>query len=504
MPYTRLSSLVIVGGGTAGWMAAAALAHHLRDQPVSITLVESSVLGTVGVGEATLPGIRNFNASLGIDEVAFVKATQATFKLGIDFRGWQRQDRRFFHPFSDYGAPLNGVHFHALYQRVQQAGLAVGALDEYSFAAALAARGGFAQPHANPANPLADYKYAFHFDALAYANLLRDYAQALGVIRIDDQVTDVALDPDCGDINALHLAGGARLAGDFFIDCSGFRSLLLGQALGVAFDDWSHWLPVDGAWALASKPLPQAGAYTTASARTGGWQWQIPLQQRTGNGYVFSSAFIDPEAARQQLTDSVGGALTEPQRLRFTTGRRRQFWHKNCVALGLASGFLEPLESTSIALIQTGLSKLLMFMPTAGVNPAEVAECNRLAALEMENMRDFLILHYCRSARTDGELWHYCRNMALPDSLAHKIAVYEARGHIVQHELESFQPASWLTFYQGLGVQPQAVDLQAQSLPIEQVVAHCAQVRSVIAEAASQAGSHSAFIDRHCRVAPAA
>lgn len=500
MHTPALQSLVIVGGGTAGWMAAAALARHLKPWPVAITLVESSALGTVGVGEATLPGLRNFNASLGLDELDFIRATRATFKLGIEFNDWRAPGSRFFHPFSGFGAPLAGQPFHQLFYRAQQAGLAVGELADYSFAAALARAGKFAQPHASPANPLADYKYAFHFDATAYADYLRRYAEALGVRRIDARVTAVQQQPDTGHLCALTLDSGARLAGDFFIDCSGFAGLLIEQTLATGYQDWSHWLPVDGAWAVASRAQSEPTPYTRTWARSAGWQWRIPLQHRVGNGLVFSSRFQEPEAARAELLANLSEALlAEPRLLRFTTGRRNKFWNKNCVALGLASGFLEPLESTSIALIQTGLSKLLAHFPLHGINPVEVAEANRQAALEMERIRDFLILHY-RASQREGALWHYCRQMPIPDSLAHKMALFSARGSIVQHELESFEPASWLAMYDGFGLQPRALDLAVQSVPLEGLASQLRQMRDAIAGAVAGAASHQDFIDRHCAI----
>lgn len=493
-----LNQLIILGGGTAGWMAAAALSHHLQGSPVRIQLVESSAVGTVGVGEATLPGLRNFNASLGIDERAFIRATNATFKLGIRFEGWAGQSSDIFHPFSDYGAPIAGTPFHQWFYRARALGLDVGALHEYSFSAMLADQQRFAQPHADPGNPLADYKYAFHFDATAYAAFLRRYAEARGVERVDDRLTSVVKDPENGHLQALRLESGLELAGDFFIDCSGFRSLLLGDALSVPFEDWSHWLPVDGAYAVAAEPAPELRPYTRAIARDGGWQWQIPLQHRTGNGYVFASRFMDESRVVEDLMAGLEGAATgSPNRLRFTTGRRQKFWEKNCVALGLASGFLEPLESTSIALIQTGLSRLLMFLPLAGINAAEVEEANRTAQIEMERIRDFLILHYCRNGR-QGPLWEYCRNMPLPDSLSQKIALFESRGHLQQRELESFEPASWLTFYEGFGVAPCQLDPAVLNASADDIARALASMRGQIASAANQPLSHAAFIARHC------
>lgn len=493
-----LNRLIILGGGTAGWMAAAALSHHLQGSQVTIQLVESSEVGTVGVGEATLPGLRNFNASLGIDEVEFIRATQATFKLGIQFEGWGGNASKIFHPFSGYGAPIAGTSFHHWFYRARALGIDVGELQDYSFSAALATHNRFAQPHPDPTNQLADYKYAFHFDASAYATFLRRYAETRGVTRFDDRLTGVVKDPDTGFIRSLKLASGAEISGDFFIDCSGFRSLLLGEALSVPFEDWSHWLPVDGAYAVPAESAAVLRPYTRAIARDGGWQWQIPLQHRSGNGYVFASQFIDESRVQDELVNSLEGqALANPNRLRFCTGRRSKFWEKNCVALGLAGGFLEPLESTSIALIQTGLSRLLMFLPLAGINASEVQEANRTAQIEMERIRDFLILHYCRNGRA-GDLWAYCRTMPLPDSLEQKIALFESRGHLQQCELESFEPASWLTFYEGFGLAPQQPDPAVLRVRKEDIARTLGAMRAHIAAAANQPLSHAEFVARHC------
>ncbi|MDN3640425.1 tryptophan 7-halogenase [Simiduia curdlanivorans] len=495
----EIKSVVIVGGGTAGWMAAASLAHYLRGKPISISLIESSAIGTVGVGEATLPGLRNFNASLGIDELEFIRATQATFKLGIEFKDWYQIGDSFMHPFSGAGVSLAGVAFHHHYHRVKQLGLNPGAYEDYCFSAQMAKQNRFAQPQVPALNPLADYKYAFHFDAIAYADFLKQRATSQGVCAIDAKVLEVGLNSDNGFIEQLTLDSGAQISGDFFIDCSGFRGLLIEQALHTGYEDWSHWLPVDSAVAVASSADPSPGPYTCTTARTGGWQWRIPLQRRVGNGYVYSSQWLTDDQAREDLLSNLdGSAISTPKTLKFTTGRRRKFWHKNCVALGLASGFLEPLESTSIALIQTGLSRLLQFFPITGVRPDEVNEANRLFAIEMERIRDFLILHYHASKRDDGEIWRYCRAMSIPETLQNKIALFKSRGHLINFELESFDNNSWLAMYNGFHIEPALYDLAADQFDTALLDNQLRGMRESIQQGVSGAMSHASFIAKHC------
>ena len=498
MSAPSISKIVIVGGGTAGWMAAAALARHLHGSDTSIRLIEAPGVPTVGVGEATLPGIRDFNKDLGVDEVDFIRKTQATFKLGIRFADWHTDGASFFHPFAGFGAPLAGVEFHHCLHRARSAepGLE---LADHCLPVRLAELGRFAQPHPEPGHPLADYKYAFHFDALLYAGYLRDYAVDAGVLHSQGLVVDVRLDAQSGYVASLVLDSGERVGADLFVDCTGFAGLLIEKALKTGYEDWSHWLPVDRAQAVPSRTVADPHPYTLSTARRAGWQWRIPLQHRVGNGYVYSSRYCDDEEARDTLLANVDGeVLGEPRLLRFTTGLRKKFWNRNCVALGLASGFLEPLESTSISLIQTGLAKLLMFFPHFGFNEADIADANRLARLEMERIRDFIILHYCLNRRTDGELWEYCRTMPLPDALAHKIDVFRHRGHVVGYEMESFQLPSWLSIFAGHRLTPEYCDERAMRMPRQDLVGTLAQMRRTIAQAADAAPAHAAFIARHC------
>ena len=498
MNTPAVSRIAIVGGGTAGWMAAASLAHYLDGDDVTIRLIESPDVPTVGVGEATLPGIRDFNQHLGIDEVDFIRKTQATFKLGIRFDDWHSRRTSFFHPFAGFGAPLDGIDFHHCFYRIRNNGEDI-ELADHCLPIAMAGLGRFAQPHPEPQHPLADYKYAFHFDALLYAAYLRDYAINAGVGHSRGLVVDVHQNSETGFIESLLLDTDETVGADLFIDCTGFAGVLIERTLETGYEDWSHWLPVDRAQAVGSRIVSDPQPYTLSTARTAGWQWRIPLQHRVGNGYVYCSDYCDDDAAAAALLDAVEGEpLGDPRTLRFTTGLRRKFWNRNCVALGLASGFLEPLESTSISLIQTGLSKLLMFYPHNGFNKADTAEANRLARLEMERIRDFIILHYCTNQRTDGDLWAYCRNMELPDELAHKIDVFRERGHLVEYPMESFQLPSWLSIFDGQRIRPRHRDVRAERLPREDLSRALGRMRDTIGRAAQAAPSHAGFIARHC------
>ena len=498
MNLSKIDHIVIVGGGTAGWMAAASLARQLQDTSTSIRLIESPDVPTVGVGEATLPGIRDFNRFLGIDEVDFIRKTQASFKLGIRFADWHVAGQSFFHPFAGFGASLGGIEFHHCLERAKEAdpGLELAA---HCLPVSMAEKGRFAQPHPDPEHPLADYKYAFHFDALLYAAYLRDYAVQNGVTHSRGLVVDVRLDAESGFVESLRLESGETVGGDLFIDCTGFAGLLIEKALDTGYENWSHWLPVNRALAVGSVPTLDPQPYTLSTARDAGWQWRIPLQHRVGNGYVYSARYCGDEQARETLLANIDGEpLGEPRMLRFTTGLRRKFWNRNCVALGLASGFLEPLESTSISLIQTGLTKLLMFYPHNGFNDADTAEANRLARLEMERIRDFIILHYCLNRRSDGELWEYCRNMTLPDELQHKIDVFRERGHLVAYEMESFELSSWLSIFYGHRLVPRHYDIRAARFPRQDLISTLSDMRQTVEQAAEAAPAHADFIARHC------
>lgn len=498
MSDSKLDKIIIVGGGTAGWMAAASLAHFLKDSATEVELIESSDIGTVGVGEATLPGIRDFNIALGIDEVDFIKKTQATFKLGIEFVDWYRKGAAFFHPFSGYGINMNGVGFHHYVTRTRRMGEAIDMAD-YSLSTVMSRLNKFAQPKPSPPTPLAEFNYAFHLDAVLYARYLRDYAIKRGVRRYDDKVVNVKLKPENGFIESLVLEGGKEIHGDFFIDCSGFQGLLIEQALKTGYEDWRHWLPCDSAAAVQSESSAPPTPYTRATTREAGWQWRIPLQHRMGNGYVYCSQFISDAEAENVLLDNLeGNPISKPRLLKFVTGRRKQFWNKNCAALGLAGGFMEPLESTSISLIQAGISNIQLFFPDKSFNPDDIKEANRRSQLEFERIRDFLILHYKSTQRDDSPLWNYCRNMNIPETLEHKINVFKRRGHLIKHEMESFEDSSWLSMYNGFNIVPELYDSRADRISAEDLRQGLMQMKNSVRKAAEHAPTHAEFIARHC------
>jgi tryptophan halogenase len=505
MPGERMSGqdgairrIAIIGGGTAGWMAAAALARVLGPHGPAITLVESEEIGTVGVGEATIPPIQAFNALLGIDEDDFVRATGGTFKLGIEFVDWRALGQRYFHPFGVYGIDLGAVPFEALWRRLHAEG-AAGPLSDYSICAAAAAAGKFMRPQ--PGNtPLTHIGYAFHFDAALYARFLRGRAEAAGVVRREGRVVDVVLRGADGFIEAVTLADGGRVEADLFVDCSGFRSLLLGDTLGAGFEDWSAWLPNDRAVAVPSAVTRPPPPYTRATARTAGWQWRIPLQHRVGNGYVFAADHIsEDEATATLLANLEGEALAEPRMLRFRAGRRSALWVRNCVALGLSGGFLEPLESTSIHLIQSGIARLLEMLPTRAFEPADIRRYNRLMAIEFDSIRDFVILHFHATGRRDTAYWRRLAEMPIPDTLAERIAIYRRTGRVFRETDELFTKTSWLAVMDGQGLTASGYDPLGAALPLADARAALDRIGKVTAAAAAHMPPHQDFIARHCR-----
>src|SRR5947209_9072363 len=423
--------IVIVGGGTAGWMAAAALARFAGEGR-RIVLVESETIGTVGVGEATIPPILEFNHQLGIDEDEFLRETNATFKLGIEFNGWVDGNDRYFHQFGQIGRPLNGIPLYQCWLK-HRSNPRVGPLSAYSMSATAAYEHRFAHPAQDPGSPLSQIAYAYHFDATAYGRFLRRYAERLGVERIEGKIVDAEQDAQSGFVTVVSLDDDRRVRGDLFIDCSGFRSLLLGQKLGVEFEDWSHWLPCDRAIAVPSEPDQTLFPYTRAIAQDCGWQWRIPLQHRTGNGHVYSSAHISDEQAEETLVANLDGApVGNFNRLRFKAGRRARSWEANVVGLGLATGFLEPLESTSIHLIQHGIEKLLALFPDRGFARVERDEYNRHMVAGYEPIRDFLILHYIAGERPEP-FWADLRAAPLPDTLQYKLDLFRAHGRVFRY-----------------------------------------------------------------------
>ncbi|MCX2802472.1 tryptophan 7-halogenase [Microbulbifer thermotolerans] len=494
----NIRHIVIAGGGTAGWSAAAALARVLAGSGSTITLVESEAIGTVGVGEATIPTIHTFHRMLGIDETEFVRATQATFKLGIEFRGWGSADNRYFHPFGHYGREFDSIPFHQYWlygSRFEDCGN----LSEYSLCTLAAERGRFLPANSDPRSILSQLGYAYHFDAGLYAKFLRNYAERLGVRRQEGQVVDVTLRKEDGAIRELVMASGQRVEGDFFIDCTGFAGLLIGGALNVGYEDWSHLLPANSAVAVPSENVGPTAPYTRSTAAAGGWQWRIPLQHRTGNGFVYSSRFLSDEQAVETLLQNLEGrALAEPRQLRFTTGRRKKFWHKNCVALGLAAGFMEPLESTAIHLVQTSISRLLLLFPGRELHPADIEEFNRQTAREYEYIRDFIILHYHANQRSEP-LWQYCREMPVPETLTHRIALFRNRGRFFEREEDLFKTASWLAVLMGQGIQPQGYHPVMEGKTPQKVLGMLREMRELLRSGAEAMPTHDEFIAQNCR-----
>ena len=494
----RIRRIVIVGGGTAGWMTAAALAQVLGRDYADIVLVESDAIGTVGVGEATIPQIGIYNRMLGIDENDFVRRTKGSFKLGIEFVDWRRPGHRYLHPFGSYGINMEGVSFHAFWQRLAHAGLAAD-LADYSLMATAAKRNRFMRPFDAGNSPLSSIAYAFHFDAGLYALFLRDHAEQRGVVRREGKIVAVHQRGADGFIDSVQLEDGERIAGELFIDCSGFRGLLIEQTLGAGFVDWSRWLPCNRALAVTCESVPALTPYTRSTARAAGWQWRIPLQHRIGNGYVYCSDYVsDDEACATLLANLDGPALKDPRPIRFTTGHRKKYWMKNCVAIGLSSGFMEPLESTSIWMIQNGISRLLANFPDAGFAQVDIDRYNRILIEETEHIRDFLILHYKATEREDTAFWRYCRNMPIPERLEEKIRVYENSGRTFREHEELFNDTSWFAVMTGQLGPPRGYDPVAEILSVEETKRRLDQIRGAIANSADYMPDHRKFIEENC------
>ena len=497
--------MVIVGGGTAGWLAAAGFAKLLAGI-VDVHLIESDEIGIVGVGEATIPQIRTYNAALGIDEDEFIRATQGTFKLGIEFRNWRQLGHSYVHTFGENGLPLARTPFHHYWLRARQAGHSrFDDLWAFSANAQACLKGKFTRAPFEMAGRGVSLAHAFHFDAGLYALFLRGWCEARGVTRTEGKVVDVALNGETGFVTGVRMQSGAVIEGDLFIDCSGFRGLLIEGALKTGYQDWSHWLPCDSAWAVPTANTGPLRPYTQAIAHSAGWQWRIPLQHRTGNGHVFCSGHINAEDAREVLLANVEGAqLAEPRLITFTTGRRTRFWNKNVVALGLASGFLEPLESTSIHLIQSGVSRLIALFPHSGVDQAIIDEYNRQCTLEFERIRDFIILHYHATERTDSPFWQERRAMAVPEDLSRKMALFAANGVIYREQEDLFAEASWLQVMYGQGLEPRGYHPMADQLSDADLQRFLSDLSLVITRAVDAAPTHEAYIAAHCAARKAA
>ena len=496
-----IERIVIVGGGTAGWMAAAALSRLKRGRAVDIVLVESEAIGTVGVGEATIPPFVDFNRLLDIDEREMLAAVQGTFKLGIQFSNWGAQGDSYIHPFGNYGYEVEGVSFHHVWHRLREQG-DKRPIQVFNLETMAAFFGKFARSEDyEKSGDFPPMNYAYHIDAGRYAAFLRTYAEARGVVRQEGRIADVALDGESGFVTAVTLENGERIAGDLFVDCSGFRGLLIEQALETGYEEWTHWLPCDRAVALpcnrddGSGPLP----YTRATAHAAGWQWQVPLQHRNGNGHVYCSQHMSDDEAHDILVSNLAGKPTaDPNFLRFTTGRRKKFWNKNVVALGLAGGFMEPLESTSIHLINTGINKLVAVLSLDGITQAQEDAFNRLTGREYARIRDFLILHYHATERTDSEFWNACRTMDVPDSLKEKMALFRHNGQIFREEDELFTETSWAAVMLGQRVAMGGHNAMADAIGPEVMGKEVTGIEQSIRWLVQQMPAHGDYLAKYC------
>jgi tryptophan halogenase len=499
MDTPKVKNIVVVGGGTAGWMTAAALAKVLKGK-YPIRLIESDEIGIVGVGEATIPMITLFNRILDLDENEFMKNTQASFKLGIEFVNWGRLGDRYIHGFGVIGQDNWTVDFHQYWLKQYLAGKAKD-LSHYSINTAACLQNKFIRAQTNmPNSPLSQIAHAFHFDASLYAKFLRGFSEQRGVERIEGKIVEVRTREGDGHVESVVLQSGLVVEGDLFVDCSGFRALLIEGALKTGYDDWSHWLPCDRALAV---PCASVGAeitpYTRATARQSGWQWRIPLQHRVGNGHVYCSKYIsDDEATAVLLSNLDGEPLASPRPIKFQAGKRAKAWNKNVVSIGLASGFLEPLESTSIHLIQMGIAHLLTYFPAAGFDAADRDEYNRTMNQEYEWVRDFIILHYKATERNDSPFWNYCRTMDVPESLAHRMRLFESHGRVFREGNELFTKVSWLQVMMGQRIRPKAYHPLTDLLDEGEIQTYLEEVESVIKACVEVMPSHAAFIAENC------
>ena len=498
IPDHAIRDIVIVGGGTAGWMAAAAFSRLLNTGYTRITLIESEEIGTVGVGEATIPPLLNFNKMLGINENDFLAATSGTFKLGIEFRDWGALGDRYFHPFGQHGQDLQGVHFHQLWlrERSRRRG-AMPDIADWSMSSVAARAGKFGRAREDARSPIRELFYAFHFDASLYARYLRSYAEQNGVTRVEGRIADVGLRGEDGYVEGLTLTDGRRVTGDLFIDCSGFRGLLIEEALETGYDSYAHWLPCDRAVAVPCA-LPDAqepDPFTRATARAAGWQWRIPLHHRMGNGYVYCSDYLSDDAAEADLLASLEGeALGDPRHLRFTAGRRRQSWNRNVIALGLASGFIEPLESTSIHLVQAAIQRVVAMFPDRRFLAPERDEFNRQIKDIYEDIRDFIILHYAVTTRDDTPFWNRLRTMELPASLARKLDLWRGKGRLFRDGYELFTNPRWVAVCLGQGLTPATWEPAADALDEDLVADALDGLRRGYADTAARLPSHGEFL----------
>ena len=495
-----INHIVIVGGGTAGWMAAAALSKLRAGRSVAITVVESEQIGTVGVGEATIPPFLDFNRLLDIDEREMLAEVGGSFKLGIQFVNWGKLGDSYIHPFGNYGYQMEGVSFHHVWHRYQQAG-DKRPIQVFNMETMAAHFGRFARTEDYQRDDLPPINYAYHLDAGRYARYLRKYAETRGVVRKEGKVIEVAVDGESGFVTGITTEDGSVITGDLFIDCSGFRGLLIEQTLKTGYEDWTHYLPCDRAVALpcqredGSGPLP----YTRATAHKAGWQWQVPLQHRNGNGHVYCSSFMEDQEALDILLGNIAGNPgAEPNFLRFVTGKRKKFWNRNVVALGLASGFMEPLESTSIHLINTGINKLIAVLSLDGITQTQEDAFNRLTGKEYARIRDFLILHYNATTRDDSEFWNYCRTMAVPDSLTEKVELFRQNGQIFREDDELFTETSWAAVMMGQGIQMGGHNAMADGLKDPATQKEMDGIEQSIRYVVEHMPSHGDYLKKYC------
>jgi tryptophan halogenase len=489
---TEIKRVVIAGGGTAGWLAAAALSHQLG-KVLEITLIESEEIGTIGVGEATIPPIRVFHKLLQIDEQEFMRATAATFKLGISFENWGQVGDQYIHSFGRNGKSTWMCEFHNFWLRGQELGVKAG-LGDYCFELQAARAGKFATSRDLEIN------FAYHFDAGQYAKFLRRFSESNGMKRVEGKIKDVRQNSETGFIEAVVLHSGQVIEGDLFIDCTGFRGLLIEQTLKTGYEDWSHWLPCNSAAAVQTELDGPAPPLTRSVAHGSGWRWCIPLQHRVGNGLVFSSQFQEDEAAKQELVGAIDGKpITQPRILKFQTGRRRQVWNKNCVALGLSSGFIEPLESTSIHLMMVGVTRLMHLFPFNGITQGAVDQYNEMSRIEMEKTRDFVVLHYHATQRDDTPFWRHCRDMPIPDSLRHRIELFRETAYAWQADGELFRVDSWTQVMLGQRIRPKTYHPGARVLGDQDLTRFLTDYSSSIAQTVSRMPAHQDFVNQYCK-----
>ena len=497
----NIKNIVIVGGGTAGWMAAAALTRILPHPDINIRLIESEQIGTVGVGEATIPHIKYFNELLGLRENEFVKKTNATFKLGIEFVDWDQLGKAYIHPFGEYGMDMEGVRFHHFWLRHKALGNQ-NSVDDYNLQIMAARAGKFQRPQNIQNSPLSKIAYAFHFDATLYARFMRGFAEAHDVKRTEGKVVNINQNSENGFVESLNLEDGQTISGEFFIDCTGFLGLLIEKTLKSGFEDWSDVLPCNRAVTVGSEKIVDPIPYTRSTAKTAGWQWRIPLQSRTGNGYVYCSDYIsDDEAAATLLAGLDAEPLGDPRILKFKTGVRKEPWKKNVLSLGLAAGFMEPLESTSIHLIQTAIARLMTHFPDKHFSQAGIDYYNQRTHLECQQIRDFLILHYCVTERDDSPFWRYCKNMKIPETLKQRIDVYKENARLYRHDNELFSEVSWFAVMNGQSLFPNHYHPNVNIMPIDELEKRMSDIRRVWAKCLDQMPSHQSYIDQHCKMA---